>query len=188
MRAALTVPELPEVETLRRGLAARITGMHITAAEIGYRKIFDGPDDAIKQDVVNHQISRVGRRGKVLILFLRESGSAPGSLAACPVMASAPRCCIAVGVGPRPAARPAQRPAASRRIASTISSGSMADPRGVRMSHDAHTFVLGIPAVFDEYLNTIRGNDPHTATRVPPAACRRPGTAATAYGYHAVVP
>jgi hypothetical protein len=26
------------------------------------------------------------------------------------------------------------------------------DPRGVRMTHDAHTFVLGMPAVFHEYL------------------------------------
>ena len=33
MRVVLTVPELPEVETLRRGLAARITGMRITAVE-----------------------------------------------------------------------------------------------------------------------------------------------------------
>jgi formamidopyrimidine-DNA glycosylase len=39
MRAVLTVPELPEVETLRRGLAARITGMRVTAAEIGGRKM-----------------------------------------------------------------------------------------------------------------------------------------------------
>jgi formamidopyrimidine-DNA glycosylase len=69
------VPELPEVETLRRGLAARITGMHITAAEVSDRKIFDGLGDAMKQDVVGHQISRVARRGKVLILFLREPGS-----------------------------------------------------------------------------------------------------------------
>jgi len=37
------VPELPEVETLRRGLAARITGMRITAVEVLDRKIFDGP-------------------------------------------------------------------------------------------------------------------------------------------------
>ena len=75
MRAVRTVPELPEVETLRRGLAAHITGMHITAAEILDRKIFDGPGDAIKQDVADHQISRVARRGKVLILFLREPAS-----------------------------------------------------------------------------------------------------------------
>jgi hypothetical protein len=26
------------------------------------------------------------------------------------------------------------------------------DPRGLRLSHDAHTLVLGIPAVFVEYL------------------------------------
>ncbi len=27
------------------------------------------------------------------------------------------------------------------------------DPRGLRMSHDSHTFVLGIPAVFVDYLD-----------------------------------
>jgi len=26
------------------------------------------------------------------------------------------------------------------------------DPRGLRMTHDAHTFVVGVPAVFLEYL------------------------------------
>ena len=26
------------------------------------------------------------------------------------------------------------------------------DPRGLRLTHEAHTFVLGIPAVFAEYL------------------------------------
>jgi len=26
------------------------------------------------------------------------------------------------------------------------------DPRGLRLTHDAHTFVLGLPAVFVEYL------------------------------------
>ena len=26
------------------------------------------------------------------------------------------------------------------------------DPRGLRLAHDAHTFVLGIPAVFADYL------------------------------------
>lgn len=74
MRAVLTVPELPEVETLRRGLAERITGMTITAVSILDRKISGGPGDAIKQDIDGHQVSRVARRGKVLILFLREPG------------------------------------------------------------------------------------------------------------------
>lgn len=70
------MPELPEVETLRRGLAGRITAMRITAAEVLDLKVFGGSGDAIKHDVVDHQISRMARRGKVLILFLRESGSA----------------------------------------------------------------------------------------------------------------
>ena len=77
------MPELPEVETLRRGLAACITGMRITAFDVLDRKIFDGPGDAIKQDVVDHKISRVARRGKVLILFLREPGKGSGIPAAC---------------------------------------------------------------------------------------------------------
>jgi hypothetical protein len=29
------------------------------------------------------------------------------------------------------------------------------DPRGLRMTHDSHTFVLGVPAVFAEYLGDI---------------------------------
>ena len=53
------MPELTEVETLRSGLAARITGMHIAAVEIADPKIFNGPVDAIKHDVGGHQISRV---------------------------------------------------------------------------------------------------------------------------------
>jgi len=83
------VPELPEAETLRRGLAARITGLRITALEVLDRKISGGPGDAIKRDVVDHQISRVARRGKVLILFLHEPGSGagePGSLLIHPKM------------------------------------------------------------------------------------------------------
>jgi formamidopyrimidine-DNA glycosylase len=74
MRAVLTVPELPEVETLRRGLAARITGMPITAVSILDRKISGGLGDAIQQDIDGYQVSRMARRGKVLILFLREPG------------------------------------------------------------------------------------------------------------------
>ena len=31
------------------------------------------------------------------------------------------------------------------------------DPRGLRLTHDAHTFVLGIPAVFLEYLEDSPG-------------------------------
>lgn len=33
------------------------------------------------------------------------------------------------------------------------------DPRGLRMTHDAHTFVLGTPAVFLDYLGDGPGNN-----------------------------
>ena len=79
------MPELPEVETLRRGLAARITGMRITALEVGDRKVSGGPGDAIKHDTGGHEISRVARRGKVLILFLREPGSGAGESGSLPI-------------------------------------------------------------------------------------------------------
>ena len=32
------------------------------------------------------------------------------------------------------------------------------DPRGLRMTHDAHTFVLGVPAVFLDYLENGPGH------------------------------
>ena len=31
------------------------------------------------------------------------------------------------------------------------------DPRGLRLTHDAHTFVLGIPAMFREYMEDSPG-------------------------------
>ena len=73
----MITPELPEVETLRRGLGARIAGTRITAVGILDRKIFDAPDEAIKQDIDGHLIGRVERRDKVLILLSRRPGSAP---------------------------------------------------------------------------------------------------------------
>ena len=33
------------------------------------------------------------------------------------------------------------------------------DPRGLRMTHEAHTLVLGIPAVFLDFLGDSAGND-----------------------------
>jgi hypothetical protein len=32
------------------------------------------------------------------------------------------------------------------------------DPRGLRLTHDAHTFVLGLPAVFGEFLEDRPGS------------------------------
>ena len=46
------------------------------------------------------------------------------------------------------------------------------DPRGLRLTHDAHTFVLGIPAVFLEYLKDSPGCDAST-----------PGTTGSTYSF-----
>jgi hypothetical protein len=39
------------------------------------------------------------------------------------------------------------------------------DPRGLRLSHDAHSLVLGIPVVFAEYLEGKRRRTPHEPSR-----------------------
>lgn len=69
------MPELPEVETLRRGLSTALTGRSIMSMDVLDGRIFAGPLDVIEREITGHQISRVARRGKVLILFLQDSGS-----------------------------------------------------------------------------------------------------------------
>ena len=69
------MPELPEVETLRRGLSAAITGRRILSVCILDRKIFPEPDEITGSGAAGYRVGRVGRRGKVVILFLDGSGS-----------------------------------------------------------------------------------------------------------------
>jgi formamidopyrimidine-DNA glycosylase len=69
------MPELPEVETLRGGLSAGITGRRITSAHILDHKIVAFPQETFDHRVAGHRIDRVGRRGKVLILSLHGSGT-----------------------------------------------------------------------------------------------------------------
>ena len=69
------MPELPEVETLRRGLSAGITGRYIMSMRVLDSKIVTGPQGVVERDVAGRRIDRVARRGKVLILFLQGSGS-----------------------------------------------------------------------------------------------------------------
>jgi formamidopyrimidine-DNA glycosylase len=59
------VPELPEVETIRRQLAPRITGRTIVAAEA-----HPSPKFAPAIDAVTHRFENVDRRGKYLIARL----------------------------------------------------------------------------------------------------------------------
>jgi formamidopyrimidine-DNA glycosylase len=69
------VPELPEVETLRRGLSAILPGRRIVSVRVLDHKVATGSPEMTGPDVTGHRIGRVGRRGKVLILWLEGSGS-----------------------------------------------------------------------------------------------------------------
>lgn len=61
------MPELPEVETIKRGLEPLITGQKLADVEISWAKSFPASPDLIKQFVVGAAVKDVERRAKVLI-------------------------------------------------------------------------------------------------------------------------
>lgn len=61
------MPELPEVETIRRGLELGLTGQTISSVQVEFGRSFDVPADLIKQAVVGAQVTHLNRRAKVLI-------------------------------------------------------------------------------------------------------------------------
>jgi formamidopyrimidine-DNA glycosylase len=63
------MPELPEVETMRRGLVASMLGKQIESATVLWRSSVDAPADAIDR-LTGKTINAVRRRGKALILDL----------------------------------------------------------------------------------------------------------------------
>jgi formamidopyrimidine-DNA glycosylase len=72
------MPELPEVEVVRRGLAAYVVGKSITAVRVHHpravRRHVEGPADLTAR-LLDNTITGTGRRGKYLWLTLR-SGEA----------------------------------------------------------------------------------------------------------------
>ncbi|WP_223068601.1 DNA-formamidopyrimidine glycosylase [Paenibacillus caui] len=62
------MPELPEVETVRRTLTKLITGKTIEKVTVSLARIIQRPDDArlFSQELSGHTITGVGRRGKFL--------------------------------------------------------------------------------------------------------------------------
>ncbi len=61
------MPELPEVETIRRGLEGLIMGNVITQVEVLNEKTFPVPNDLVQKIVVGQTISSFDRFGKVLV-------------------------------------------------------------------------------------------------------------------------
>lgn len=60
------MPELPEVETIRRGLEEKIAGQTIKSVEVRAPKIFQGEPE----ELVGQQILSIGRQGKLLLFAL----------------------------------------------------------------------------------------------------------------------
>jgi formamidopyrimidine-DNA glycosylase len=64
------MPELPEVETTRRGVAPRVVGRRVTALRVYDRRLrWPVPDDLEKR-IVGHTITAIDRRSKYLLLRL----------------------------------------------------------------------------------------------------------------------
>ena len=66
------MPELPEVETVRRGLEKLILGKTIQSVEVKYPKMIQMDLDAFRQDLQGQEIRSMRRRGKYLLFYLTD--------------------------------------------------------------------------------------------------------------------
>jgi formamidopyrimidine-DNA glycosylase len=64
------MPELPEVETVRRGLSRLLPGRRVRAADYDWPKSFPNAAADIKQFLIGAEVIRVDRRAKVLLIEL----------------------------------------------------------------------------------------------------------------------
>lgn len=82
------MPELPEVETLRRGLEREALGERITDVVVANAKVLKGQSPFLfRSRVVGRTIHSVERRGKYLLVSLRETSSAERELGGTPFSA-----------------------------------------------------------------------------------------------------
>lgn len=69
------MPELPEVETVARGLSERLIGEVIAEVEVSWaRTIASHTEEAFAQGLIGQAITHVGRRGKYVVLGLSGQG------------------------------------------------------------------------------------------------------------------
>ena len=66
------MPELPEVETVRRALLKKVVGLKITDIKIKYENIINSDIDYFKRNIINKSIIDISRLGKFLIFNLNE--------------------------------------------------------------------------------------------------------------------
>ena len=66
------MPELPEVETVRRGLEKLILGKKITTIDIRYPKMIKTDLDQFQKELPGQVVKSIGRRGKYLLFYLTD--------------------------------------------------------------------------------------------------------------------
>jgi len=66
------MPELPEVETVRRGIAPHIEGKAITSVVIRETRLRWPITSGLKKEICGNVVTRVDRRGKYLLLFISD--------------------------------------------------------------------------------------------------------------------
>ncbi|HEY3373759.1 MAG TPA: bifunctional DNA-formamidopyrimidine glycosylase/DNA-(apurinic or apyrimidinic site) lyase [Candidatus Aquicultor sp.] len=64
------MPELPEVETIRRGLEDTVLGLKIVDVEVPVPKVLRAPPEEFIEQVKGTFIKGTGRRAKILIVYL----------------------------------------------------------------------------------------------------------------------
>ena len=66
------MPELPEVETIKRDLQRKIVGKKITRVKVRKAKIIKGSMSAFSKNLTGNYFARIKRRGKLLIFELKK--------------------------------------------------------------------------------------------------------------------
>ena len=66
------MPELPEVETVRRGLERLVVGKTIEQVQVRYAKMIGTGMDSFVHDLPGQTIEKIGRRGKYLLFYLTD--------------------------------------------------------------------------------------------------------------------
>jgi formamidopyrimidine-DNA glycosylase len=73
------MPELPEAETIARGLMGPVRGARILGLEVIHPDIVEGPPESLRQALVGCRVAAVSRRGKNLVLALVPGPAGAGS-------------------------------------------------------------------------------------------------------------
>jgi formamidopyrimidine-DNA glycosylase len=68
------MPELPEVETVCRGLSENILGLNVSSVEVYAEKLRDFIPADLNKKILNHTITKIERRAKYILIHLAVNG------------------------------------------------------------------------------------------------------------------